>query len=131
MKTRPRGLPASPGDAGRGGQNAAVVLFAGRLGLSGRARRHRDILARAMDGAGFVNYPTEWWHWSYGDRYWALISKADRAVYGPVWPTRTAGSSTDGHGRPLGPIIQVVTARGEAFGSRSTATDARSGYESR
>ena len=33
---------------------------------------------------GLVNYPTEWWHWSYGDRYWALISGADAALYGPV-----------------------------------------------
>ena len=53
-------------------------------GLSDEARHNRDLLARAMGGAGFVNYPTEWWHWSYGDRYWALISNADRAVYGPV-----------------------------------------------
>ncbi|MEU9138767.1 M15 family metallopeptidase [Streptomyces sp. NPDC048404] len=53
-------------------------------GLSHQARRHRDILARAMGGAGFVNYPSEWWHWSYGDRYWALISKADSALYGPA-----------------------------------------------
>lgn len=53
-------------------------------GLSPPARRNRDLLARAMGGAGFVNYPTEWWHWSYGDRYWALITKADHAIYGPA-----------------------------------------------
>ncbi|MDV9174030.1 M15 family metallopeptidase [Streptomyces sp. W16] len=53
-------------------------------GLSDEARRNRDLLTRSMGGAGFVNYPTEWWHWSYGDRYWALISKADSAIYGPA-----------------------------------------------
>jgi D-alanyl-D-alanine dipeptidase len=53
-------------------------------GLSARARRNRDLLARAMGSAGFINYPTEWWHWSYGDRYWALITKADSAIYGPA-----------------------------------------------
>ncbi|NLU73263.1 M15 family metallopeptidase [Streptomyces sp. HNM0575] len=53
-------------------------------GLSGTARRNRGLLARAMRGAGFVNYPTEWWHWSYGDRYWALVTGAGTAVYGPV-----------------------------------------------
>ncbi|MFG2476309.1 M15 family metallopeptidase [Streptomyces fagopyri] len=53
-------------------------------GLSDQARHNRNLLARAMGGAGFVNYPTEWWHWSYGDRYWALISKADSAIYGPA-----------------------------------------------
>lgn len=33
---------------------------------------NRKILVEVMTQAGFVNYPTEWWHWSYGDRYWAL-----------------------------------------------------------
>ncbi len=53
-------------------------------GLSDAARRHRALLAQALRAAGFVNYPTEWWHWSYGDRYWALASGADAAVYGPL-----------------------------------------------
>jgi zinc D-Ala-D-Ala dipeptidase len=53
-------------------------------GLPARARRNRDLLAQAMGRAGFINYPTEWWHWSYGDRYWALITKADSAIYGPA-----------------------------------------------
>ncbi|GAA3173532.1 MULTISPECIES: M15 family metallopeptidase [Streptomyces] len=53
-------------------------------GLPDAARDHRRLLARALRGAGFVNYPTEWWHWSYGDRYWALISAAGSAMYGPV-----------------------------------------------
>lgn len=53
-------------------------------GLSARARRNRGLLVRALAGVGFVNYPTEWWHWSYGDRYWALTTKADSAVYGPI-----------------------------------------------
>lgn len=48
------------------------------------ARRHRTVLAHVLKGAGLVNYPTEWWHWSYGDRYWALLSGADHAIYGPV-----------------------------------------------
>ena len=53
-------------------------------GLSPKARTNRAVLAEAMTAAGFVNYPTEWWHWSYGDRYWALISGEKHAVYGPV-----------------------------------------------
>jgi D-alanyl-D-alanine dipeptidase len=48
------------------------------------ARRNRTILAQALTNAGLVNYPTEWWHWSYGDRYWALLTGADHALYGPV-----------------------------------------------
>jgi zinc D-Ala-D-Ala dipeptidase len=50
-------------------------------GLSARAREHRAMLGEALSAAGMVNYPTEWWHWSYGDRYWAYVSGADHAVY--------------------------------------------------
>ncbi|MET9118785.1 M15 family metallopeptidase [Streptomyces longwoodensis] len=53
------------------------------------ARAHRAVLGRAMTAAGFVNYPTEWWHWSYGDRYWALLSGAPAAPYGPTERSRT------------------------------------------
>ncbi|NGY63589.1 M15 family metallopeptidase [Lentzea sp. NEAU-D13] len=48
------------------------------------ARANRTLLADVLDGAGLVNYPTEWWHWSYGDRYWAYATGADHAIYGPV-----------------------------------------------
>ena len=52
--------------------------------ISRDARANRNLLARVLTDAGLVNYPTEWWHWSYGDRYWALSTGADHAVYGPV-----------------------------------------------
>ncbi|MCO5971620.1 M15 family metallopeptidase [Actinoallomurus soli] len=52
--------------------------------VSPAARTNRDLLADTMTAAGFVNYPTEWWHWSFGDRYWALLTGAKNAVYGPV-----------------------------------------------
>ncbi|TFV63931.1 dipeptidase [Geodermatophilus sp. DF01-2] len=48
------------------------------------ARRHRAVLAEALGTVGFVNYPTEWWHWSVGDRYWAAVTGAPAAFYGPV-----------------------------------------------
>jgi zinc D-Ala-D-Ala dipeptidase len=48
------------------------------------ARTNRATLAAALEAAGLVNYPTEWWHWSYGDRYWALVTGAPAAHYGPV-----------------------------------------------
>jgi zinc D-Ala-D-Ala dipeptidase len=46
------------------------------------ARRNRDLLAAAMDAAGFINYPAEWWHWSYGDRYWTFQTSRETALYG-------------------------------------------------
>jgi D-alanyl-D-alanine dipeptidase len=51
-------------------------------GLPAHVRANRDRLVAAMRAAGFANYPTEWWHWSYGDRYWALVSGAPAAIYG-------------------------------------------------
>jgi zinc D-Ala-D-Ala dipeptidase len=51
--------------------------------VPGPARRNRDLLTAAMDAAGFINYPAEWWHWSYGDRYWAFQTFRDTALYGP------------------------------------------------
>ncbi|MEP6697981.1 MAG: M15 family metallopeptidase [Pseudonocardiales bacterium] len=49
--------------------------------VDGPARANRDLLGRALGGAGLVNYPTEWWHWSYGDRYWAHVTGARHARY--------------------------------------------------
>ncbi|GLW09455.1 D-alanyl-D-alanine dipeptidase [Microtetraspora sp. NBRC 13810] len=50
--------------------------------ISEEARGNRHTLGSAMTSVGFVNYPTEWWHWSYGDRYWALVTGARYARYG-------------------------------------------------
>ena len=59
-------------------------------GISSEARASRDLLAAVLTRAGLVNYPTEWWHWSYGDRYWALLTGAPAALYGPVDVRRDA-----------------------------------------
>ena len=53
------------------------------LGIGADARAHRELLARVLGGAGLVNYPTEWWHWSYGDRYWALTTGAPARALRP------------------------------------------------
>jgi D-alanyl-D-alanine dipeptidase len=53
-------------------------------GISREARTNRDLLARVLCREGLVNYPTEWWHYSYGDRYWALVTGAGAALYGPA-----------------------------------------------
>lgn len=60
------------------------ACFTAARSVSAEARANRDILARALTSAGFVNYPTEWWHWSCGDRYWALGTSAPAARYGPA-----------------------------------------------
>lgn len=52
--------------------------------ISSAARQNRTVLSVALTAAGLVNYPTEWWHWSYGDRYWALMTGAEHALFGPM-----------------------------------------------
>jgi D-alanyl-D-alanine dipeptidase len=42
-------------------------------GLTQEQKKNRDMLFKAMNSAGFINYPLEWWHWTYGDRYWAAV----------------------------------------------------------
>jgi D-alanyl-D-alanine dipeptidase len=56
----------------------------GCAGLSDLARRHREILGRALLAAGFTNYPSEYWHWSYGDQGWAYRGGHPHAIYGPI-----------------------------------------------
>jgi len=48
-----------------------------------QARTNRELLGTVLTAVGLVNYPTEWWHWSFGDRYWALITGEAAALYGP------------------------------------------------
>ena len=52
--------------------------------MSPQARSHRNMLIEVMTQAGFVNYPSEWWHWSYGDRYWAVATGQPHALYSPT-----------------------------------------------
>lgn len=49
--------------------------------VTGNALLLRRTLVDALTAAGLVNYPTEWWHWSFGDRYWALVSGAPYALF--------------------------------------------------
>jgi zinc D-Ala-D-Ala dipeptidase len=52
--------------------------------ISNEARYNRDILAHALQSVGFINYFTEWWHWSYGDCYWGAVTGALHALYQAV-----------------------------------------------
>jgi len=31
-----------------------------------------------------INYPDEWWHFSYGDRLWAEITDRKEAFFAPI-----------------------------------------------
>ena len=52
--------------------------------ISEQDRFNRTLLFVAMTMAGFVNTASEWWHYSYGDRYWAAFLDKPYAQYGVV-----------------------------------------------
>ncbi len=63
------------------------ACYTAAANISVEARANREILSKVLEEAGLTNYPTEWWHWSYGDRYWALATGSGAARYSHVnWP---------------------------------------------
>lgn len=47
-------------------------------------QRNRQIMFNALRKAGLSNFSKEFWHWSYGDIWWARRSKKNIAIYGAV-----------------------------------------------
>jgi D-alanyl-D-alanine dipeptidase len=61
--------------------------FTGSRHITARAHELRGELGRVLTSVGLVNYPTEWWHWSYGERYWAHAHGFDTTRYAPIATT--------------------------------------------
>ncbi|WP_454785681.1 M15 family metallopeptidase [Legionella sp. WA2024007413] len=49
--------------------------------ISNEAKQNRQIMSHVLETVGFVNYGYEYWHWSYGDRYWAYYKQKSHALY--------------------------------------------------
>ena len=73
-------------------------------GLSDTARRTRAILAAALLPTGITNYPSEFWHWSYGDQGWAYRGSYPNALYGPITPNDWTPDPEDDIDVPLEPV---------------------------
>lgn len=71
-------------NAGQGQSAGACCTSATNIGAEAMA--NRNTLTAVLSEAGLVNYATEWWHWSWGDRYWALRTNNPTALYGPTEP---------------------------------------------
>ena len=52
--------------------------------ISIEAKKNRLILKNALEKTGFVNYPSEWWHYSFGDRLWAKLTGSKIAFFGKL-----------------------------------------------
>jgi D-alanyl-D-alanine dipeptidase len=55
-----------------------------KLNNSISVRDNRRLLYNIMTSVGFTNLPSEWWHFDYGDRFWAYYNKKP-AIYRGVF----------------------------------------------
>lgn len=47
-----------------------------------QVRDNRRLLYHTMRAVGFTNYPAEWWHYDFGDRFWAAEENKDSIYQG-------------------------------------------------
>lgn len=52
--------------------------------ISKEAKHNRQILKTALEKVGLINYPSEWWHYSFGDRLWAKLTGSKLAIFGKL-----------------------------------------------
>lgn len=52
--------------------------------LYATAKDNRQLLKSSFEKENFINIPTEWWHYSYGNAEWAVYKDEPYAFYGEV-----------------------------------------------
>ncbi len=58
------------------------------------ASKNRELLRHAMEEAGFVGLGSEWWHFEYGTRTWALKT-GEELILGKILPAPTVEGPAD------------------------------------
>lgn len=76
-------------------------------GLGEEAIRTRSLLRDALTPTGITNYPSEYWHWTYGDQGWAYRGGHPHAIYGPITPPDYEPNPADVSDEPL--ILQQLS----------------------
>ena len=77
---------AGQGTRGVSAENGAEMSMERALQI----RDNRRLLFGIMTEAGFTNLPSEWWHFDYGDRFWAFYNEKS-AIYGGVFTKEEIG----------------------------------------
>lgn len=70
----------TPAKAGHG--YSKTQMFSNEI--TDTQKQNRKVLREAMEKAGFIWYPGEWWHYCYGDRMWAVYTRQEKCFYGPI-----------------------------------------------
>lgn len=76
-------------------------------GLTAKAVEYRRVFIEALTEGGLTNYPSEYWHWSYGDQGWAYRGHEKNAIYGVTEPPGYKPDPRDVNDDP----IELVEAR--------------------
>jgi D-alanyl-D-alanine dipeptidase len=63
-------------------ENKQAITFCSNLSEEQKVNRGNLMSCAAM--VGLVNYPYEWWHFSFGDRYFCYYTKNPIAVHGEI-----------------------------------------------
>lgn len=77
-------LDRRPLDMGTKMNEVSTPLTMTASPVADKIRINRDILISTLARFGLVNYPDEWWHFSYGDRLWAEVTGRTQAFFAPI-----------------------------------------------
>jgi D-alanyl-D-alanine dipeptidase len=69
--------------------------------LSEVAKRNREILVGVLKEVDLTNYPSEYWHFSFGDQGWAYRGSHGKAIYGMITPVGWKADPQDIKDEPL------------------------------
>lgn len=69
--------------------------------LTKETAKVRKILKETLESVGITNYPSEFWHYSFGDQGWAYRGGHPYAIYGPVTPPDYTPPPEDDTDEPL------------------------------
>ncbi len=53
-------------------------------GLTPLQYKNRYMLKSLLESVGLINYPLEWWHFSFGEQEWAVLTNQKRTLYAPI-----------------------------------------------
>lgn len=55
--------------------------------ITKKQKKNRFYMKRKLEKYGFNNFPSEWWHFSYGDKMWSAYKHKKSCIYGYIEPT--------------------------------------------
>jgi D-alanyl-D-alanine dipeptidase len=70
-------------------------------GLAPEAIKNRAILVDILKTVDLTNYPSEFWHFSYGDQGWAYRGSHEHAIYAAINPPDWTPDPKDNGSDPL------------------------------